>query len=220
MPANLWDASTPAERAAFEDHQRLARATTIPTQPGAPVRQFATDEERYAFMDASDAAHAQRIRDVRAARAGAAPAPAAMPPPAVARPTPSTPQAPNFAMNAPTIASTLAPTAEATDANILYVPAAGRGASVNTSENTVVVHSPDARSETAQAASHDMAPTMRLEAEGRNIAAAVKAAEQRVADARDPISKATAVAQLQRANEHAAWQMARLQEIAASRAPK
>lgn len=215
--SEIYEKGTAAERAAFEDHQRLARATTIPPTPGAPVRQFASDEERYAFMDASDAAHAQRIRDVRAARSGVAPA-APTPPPAVARPTPPPAEAPNYmTQNIPTIASTLTPAAQGTDADIEYRPAAGRGASVNTSENTVTVHSVDARSEHAVAASHIDVPTMDLAAAGRALAASVKVAEDRLAAATDHVSKQQAQVQLDRALASAAFHMQRLESIALAR---
>jgi hypothetical protein len=213
--SEIYEKGTAAERAAFEDHQRLARATTIPAQPGAPVRQFASDEERYAFMDAADANHAQRIRDVRAARAGATPTPAATPPAPVARPTPPSP--PSYSMNIPSIAAPT-PAADADTANINYMPSTSRGAQAST-DGSVTAYVTDPRRQFAVAESHIDMPSMDLAAEARNLEASVKQAEERLAKA-PPEGKAMAQQQLSRAQERAVFGMQRLEAVARARSGK
>lgn len=59
-------------------------------------------------------------------------------------------------MSAPTITGSNTPAPESTSGNIEYRPSTGRGAVYNPTEGTLIAHTVDARSETAQAQSHVM----------------------------------------------------------------
>ena len=118
-------------------------------------------------------------------------------------------------MNAHTIAGSNAPAEPATDGNIEYRPGAGRGAIYDPTEGTLIAHTVDPRSETAQAESHVMNDDGRLIGpEVAQLKANIESAQKRLATNTDPGKRIMFEGQVARAHDTLVHYMGQLEALA------